>query len=551
MSMKVFVGWDSREDLAYQVCKHSILSRNPEVEVLPLKQQELRDQGIYNRDTDQLSSTEFTFTRFLVPHLTNYEGWAVFCDCDIIFVDDIQELFSLADDKYAVMVVKHNYTPTTGTKMDGKVQFPYPRKNWSSVILFNCGHPSNKVLTCKQVNTQTGQFLHRFQWLKDEEIGELHHSWNWLVNWYHEPDDGKPKAIHYTEGGPWFDNYAHCEYGYHWAIERFEYQGAVAATPSPYDAVPAEIKTIFDNIIKYRVDPSQEYYTASCENIIEDLKMLNNNTVHAIVDSARDTANQKGVVYDSFLQSFVLGTGGQITTYDKTQDSMTPVLFRGITKSKYMKDCEAKGRDYYYIDTGYFGNDKKKLYHRITKNAMQNTGPIIERPFDRLKLTRWSFHKFRPGTNILICPPSNKAMSCFGLDLETWIAETVELIKKHTDRPIVIREKLSRRERVHTDTIQMALSRNVHCLVTFNSIAASEALLYGKPAFTLGPNAAQALCKQDLTQIEHPHIPTKDEVEAWAAHLAYCQFTEIEMATGTAWKILNETSNISSSNTEK
>jgi lipopolysaccharide biosynthesis glycosyltransferase len=160
--MKVFVGWDSREDIAYQVCKHSIVSRNDEVEVTPLKQQELNDQGIYDRDTDQLSSTEFTFTRFLVPYLTNYEGWAIFCDCDIIFIDDIQKLFSFADEKYAVMVVKHDYTPQQGIKMDGKVQFPYPRKNWSSVILFNCGHPSNKALTPDLVNSQTGQFLHRF-----------------------------------------------------------------------------------------------------------------------------------------------------------------------------------------------------------------------------------------------------------------------------------------------------------------------------------------------------------------------------------------------------
>jgi arsenate reductase-like glutaredoxin family protein len=141
-------------------------------------------------------------------------------------------------------------------------------------------------------------------------------------------------------------------------------------------------------------------------------------------------------------------------------------------------------------------------------------------------------------------------MSCFGLDLDSWLAETIATIKQYTNRPIVIREKAGRSTRV-TDTIEMALARNVHCLVTFNSIAASEALLYGKPAFTLGPNAAQSLCKQDLAQIENPFIPTEDELMAWAAHLAYCQFTEIEMANGTAWKILNETSNISSSHPKK
>lgn len=550
--MKVFVGWDSREDIAYQVCKHSIVSRNDEVEVTAIKQQELRDQGIYNRDTDQLSSTEFTFTRFLVPYLTNYTGWAVFCDCDIIFIEDIQQLFSFADEKYAVMVAKHDYVPEQGTKMDGKVQSQYPRKNWSSVILFNCGHPSNKTLTPELINSQTGQFLHRFQWLQDEEIGELHHEWNWLVNWYHEPADGNPKAIHYTEGGPWFNNYKHCEYGYHWEVERSNYQGPVepVGIPSPYDNVPEEIKSIFDDILKYRVDAWQEYYTTSYEKIIKDIKMLDNNNVHA-VEGARNATDCTGLAYNPFLQSFILGAGGQITSYSKTEANMTPVVFRGITKAKHMKACESKGRDYYYIDTGYFGNARKKLYHRITKNAMQNIGPIIERPFDRLELTGWRLRKFRPGTNILLCPPSAKAMSCFGLDLETWMAETIDTIKQYTDRPIVIREKLSRRERTNTDTIEMALARNVHCLVTFNSIAASEALLYSKPAFTLGPNAAQALCKQDLAEIENPFIPTDDQLMAWAAHLAYCQFTEAEMANGTAWKILNETSDISSSHTKK
>ena len=273
--MKVFVGWDSREDIAYRVCKHSITSRNDEVIVSPLKQNDLKDQGIYTREIDELSSTEFTFTRFLVPYLTNYEGWAIFCDCDIIFIEDIEKLFSLADTRYAVMVVKHDYTPEEGIKMDGKAQLPYPRKNWSSVILFNCNHPSNKVLTPELVNSETGQYLHRFQWLHDDEIGELPHAWNWLVNWYHEPADGKPKAIHYTEGGPWFENYKHCEYGYHWEIERYKYEGIIPLPPaaSPYNSIPDNIKIIFNDILNYRVDPAQEYYkTSSYEKIIKDIK---------------------------------------------------------------------------------------------------------------------------------------------------------------------------------------------------------------------------------------------------------------------------------------
>jgi len=214
--MKIFVGYDIREDIAFQVCEYSIYKHQPQAQVMALKQQDLRKSGIYTRDIDPLSSTEFTFTRFLVPYLTNYQGWAVFVDCDFVFVDDVAELFKQADDKYAVMVVKHDYTPKEGLKMDGCQQLPYPRKNWSSAILWNCAHLSNKQITPDVVNSQTGQYLHRFQWLDDSEIGDLAPEWNWLAGWYQEPQDGNPKAIHYTEGGPWFKEYRRCEYHKVW-----------------------------------------------------------------------------------------------------------------------------------------------------------------------------------------------------------------------------------------------------------------------------------------------------------------------------------------------
>jgi lipopolysaccharide biosynthesis glycosyltransferase len=217
--MKVFVGYDPREDIAYQVCKHSILTKQPEANVRPLVQKELRDAGWYTRPKDKLASTEFTFTRFLVPELTNFKGWAVFMDCDMILTTDIKELFDQADDKYAVMCVQHDYTPKEGMKMDGQKQTVYPRKNWSSVVLFNCGHPSNARLTQDMVNDPelNGAYFHRFSWLKDEEVGELDHTWNYLVGVY---DDIKtPKLIHYTEGGPWFENYRNCEYNQEWKQE--------------------------------------------------------------------------------------------------------------------------------------------------------------------------------------------------------------------------------------------------------------------------------------------------------------------------------------------
>lgn len=220
--VKVFVGYDTREDIAYQVCKHSILSRQPNASIYPLIQKELRSAGWYNRPVDKLASTEFTFTRFLVPELTSFKGWALFMDCDMILTTDIKQLFDQANEQYAVMCVQHDYKVAEGIKMDGQKQTTYPRKNWSSVMLFNCEHPSNRALTKDLVNNPeiTGAYLHRFSWLKDEEIGQLDYTWNYLVGVYNNIEF--PKLIHYTEGGPWFENYRFCEHHQKWKDELFK-----------------------------------------------------------------------------------------------------------------------------------------------------------------------------------------------------------------------------------------------------------------------------------------------------------------------------------------
>mgnify|MGYP001593135349 CR=1 FL=1 len=238
--LKIFVGWDSREDIAYQVCKASIESlASVPIEVIPLKQKELRKHKTYTRPDDKLASTEFTFTRFLIPHLTEFDGWALFIDCDFVALEDVKLLFDQADEKYAVMCAQHDYTPKETVKMDGQVQHIYPRKNWSSMMLINCGHPSNAIVTADFVNDvhKTGAYLHRFSWLQDEEVGELSYEWNWLVGWYNEPDDGKPKFLHYTEGGPWFKEYESCEYASEWYNARSRMQEEIIKNQKKRSAI--------------------------------------------------------------------------------------------------------------------------------------------------------------------------------------------------------------------------------------------------------------------------------------------------------------------------
>jgi hypothetical protein len=220
MRLQVFVGWDPREDTAWEVCRHSILSRTDarKVSVTPLVQSELRAQGLYTRDIDTRAATEFSLTRFLTPHLAGNKGYAIFVDCDFLFLTDIQEVLKEIDPSKAISVVKHDYTPQPGIKMDGSVQYPYPRKNWSSFIVFNCAHPDVQALTPAIVNAAEPAFLHRFNWLEDESIGEIDKGWNYLEGWY-APTYNKLKAVHYTLGGPWFEHKSDCDFADLWIDE--------------------------------------------------------------------------------------------------------------------------------------------------------------------------------------------------------------------------------------------------------------------------------------------------------------------------------------------
>ena len=223
-NLNIYVGYDSKEDIAYRVCKYSILKRSrSNIKITSLKLYELVAKNLYKRDIDPLASTEFTYSRFLVPALNNYNGWAIFCDCDFIFFEDISNILIDIDQSKAVYCVQHDYAPKEKHKMDGQKQTIYPRKNWSSFILFNCSHPSNKKLTVDLVNAETGSFLHQFKWLEDHEIGSLDERWNWLEGWTSNHNDKKPYAVHYTRGGPWFDEWQDVEFASEWTKERDEY----------------------------------------------------------------------------------------------------------------------------------------------------------------------------------------------------------------------------------------------------------------------------------------------------------------------------------------
>lgn len=317
-----------------------------------------------------------------------------------------------------------------------------------------------------------------------------------------------------------------------------EEENLAPVTQSDLDLTTPELQQLFRDIIKFRVDPAGNYYGITAADLAQRIQNISPRNVVAI-DSDTEYG-KKGHMYDPILQSFVQGAGGQISTWSREADNMTPVVLRGVTKRKEMAACRAAGRDFYYIDTGYFGNGKKKTYHRITKNDVQNFGPIIDRPSDRLDRLNLQFNKFRrQGSKILLAPPSQKLLNLYDINLDEWLKGVKNTIKQYSDREIVVRLKKSRTERQSTDTMEMALADDVFCLVTFSSIAAGEALLCGKPAITLGPNAAAPLCSQSLSEIENPRIPTLDEVAAWCRHISYCQFTEAEMRDGTAWRILN------------
>ena len=240
----IFIGYDPREDEAYQVCVASIIRHSrfyTPPPIIALDQKVLRTQGAYWRPqkvtpvydrflTEALGfgspvgvqhrdlldgrpfSTEFAFTRFLVPYLCGYEGRAIYCDCDFMFRANVLDAMSVDLKGAAIAVVKHVYEPVEALKMGGVKQAAYPRKNWSSFIVWDCGHSANKRLGLEQVNSWTGRELHRFGWLRDRDIEPLDRKWNWLAGHSDDIAHPGPAAVHWTSGGPWLSDYRDAPY---------------------------------------------------------------------------------------------------------------------------------------------------------------------------------------------------------------------------------------------------------------------------------------------------------------------------------------------------
>ncbi len=213
----IFIGYDPREAATFHVLEQSIMNRSS----VPIALIPLHSPLLGNFDGQQDGTNAFIYSRFLVPELTGYDGWAIYMDSDMLFRADVKQLWDMRDDSKAVMCVKHDYETTrslkfVGTPIESRNE-SYPRKNWSSLILWNCGHDRNRILTRQFVSEAGGRVLHRFSWLSDEQIGEIPKEWNHLVGEY--VYDSEARNVHFTLGAPGFRHYRDCDYSEEWHQE--------------------------------------------------------------------------------------------------------------------------------------------------------------------------------------------------------------------------------------------------------------------------------------------------------------------------------------------
>lgn len=255
---------------------------------------------------------------------------------------------------------------------------------------------------------------------------------------------------------------------------------------------------------------------------------------------------------DEYIDMYAQGLGLQSTPLESWcyEDGTEPLMLRGIMKHKIIKQCWADKRPFRYMDSGYLGNRPGfnnphgwKMWHRIVPNNLQHD-TVIKRPNDRFNKLGLEIANRRRGRSILIVAPDEKPCKFYDIELNAWMKQTIDTIKQHTDRPIVVRERTKSREHRKTNKVESAL-HDVHAVITFNSIAATESILAGVPVFVLAPcNAARPVSNLDLADIETPWFPDRDQIQSWACHLAYGQFHIDEFKNGSAEKILKQTEEI-------
>jgi hypothetical protein len=246
---------------------------------------------------------------------------------------------------------------------------------------------------------------------------------------------------------------------------------------------------------------------------------------------------------DQYINMFAEGSGLPLKDYSYKYNNH-PVLIRSLAKRKLIKELLENKKTFFYMDSGYFGNYKSpanplgwKYYHRIVKNGLQHSD-IIDRPDDRWRKLEINIEKRKKGKHILLVAPSEKPCKYYGINLETWLEETLTEIKKHTDRPIIVRRKANRTQRLNKTIYEQFV--DCHAVVTYQSIAAVESILFGVPAFTLAPTAADPVSDKNLALIDNPTVHDDQLIHKWAHHLAYGQYHIEEFKNGNAYKLLQK-----------
>ena len=315
-----------------------------------------------------------------------------------------------------------------------------------------------------------------------------------------------------------------------------------------------EMKELIDSILYGVAIGSNRHAIEAIQNVFDKVKDPKLICIDSGIKKVEKKVKGTFGIVDSFVMGMALGSGGKYIRADDVADYWdhpAPFLVRGLGKQKIIKECIARKKDFYFMDTGYLGNNPsprnpngKKTYHRIVKNALQNLHmPDRDLHPNKYGGERWKqlgiqFKDPVPGRKVLIVPPSEKVMKYFNEDLDTWINSTVQEIKKHTRRPIEVRKKPSREARVSSSTMEQALEEDVHCMVTYNSIAALESMVYGKPSIVLGPNCAQDIAETSLHRIEFLQHPGRKPLTYLCRYLSNNQFTYEEMLNGYAWRTL-------------